>query len=114
MTARRIAFRIGVNLGDIIIQDDGLCGDGVNVAARLEGLAVPGSICVSGSVHEQVRQKLTYRFEDLGRIEVKNIAEPLHVYVASPPFSLSAPAVSAVRKRRLRPVLVASALSESA
>lgn len=80
LDARRIAFRIGVNLGDIIIQDDGLYGDGVNVAARLEGLAVPGSICVSGSVHEQVRQKLTYRFEDLGRIEVKNIAEPVHVF----------------------------------
>jgi class 3 adenylate cyclase len=63
---RRIEFRIGINLGDIIIDEQDIYGDGVNVAARLEGLAEPGGICVGGSVYEQVRDKLPYDFEDMG------------------------------------------------
>ncbi len=77
---RRIVFRIGVNLGDVIIQDGDIYGDGVNVAARLEGLAEPGSVCVSGSVHEQVVNKIEVRFDDLGPRRVKNIGEPVRAF----------------------------------
>ncbi len=81
--ARRIEFRIGVNLGDVIVQDDDVYGDGVNVAARLEGLAEPGGVCVSGSVHEQVRNKIEVRFDDLGPRKVKNIGAPVRAYQIS-------------------------------
>jgi adenylate cyclase len=78
---RRMAFRIGVNLGDVIEQDDGtIYGDGVNVAARLESLAEPGGICLSGSAHEQVEGKTDYEFEDIGAHDVKNIARPVRAY----------------------------------
>ncbi len=77
---RRIEFRIGINVGDIIIDGDDIFGDGVNVAARLEALAEPGSICVSRSVRDQVRDKLAFGFEDLGDREVKNIARPVRSY----------------------------------
>jgi class 3 adenylate cyclase len=76
----RIEFRIGVNLGDVILQDDDVFGDGVNIAARLEGLAAPGSVVVSGKVHEEVRGKLDIRFDDLGPQNVKNIAEPVRAF----------------------------------
>src|SRR6516165_7109519 len=72
--ARRIEFRIGINLGDIIRDGRDIFGDGVNVAARLEALAEPGGICVSRVVHEQVRDRLDYTFEDMGERQVKNIA----------------------------------------
>ena len=77
---RRIRLRIGVNLGDIIVEGSDIYGDGVNVAARLEGLAEPGGICISGKVYEEVRNKLPTAFEDLGEREVKNIEEPVRVY----------------------------------
>jgi adenylate cyclase len=77
---RRIRLRIGVNLGDIIVEGSDIYGDGVNVAARLEGLAEPGGICISGKVYEEVRNKLSTVFEDLGEREVKNIREPVRVY----------------------------------
>jgi TolB-like protein len=77
---RRIDFRIGINLGDIIIDEGDIYGDGVNVAARLEALADPGGICVSRVVRDQVRDKLDFSFEDLGEQQVKNIARPVHVY----------------------------------
>jgi class 3 adenylate cyclase len=77
---RRIEFRIGINLGDIIIDDDDIFGDGVNVAARLEPLAVPGGICISQVVRDQVRDKLDLVFEDMGDQQVKNIARPVRVY----------------------------------
>lgn len=76
----RITFRIGINLGDVIIDDDDIYGDGVNVAARIEGLADPGGICISGVVYDQVKNKLNLPFEDMGAREVKNIAEPVRVY----------------------------------
>src|SRR6202048_140922 len=79
---RRIDFRIGVNLGDIIIDDNDIFGDGVNVAARLEALAEPGGICVSRVVRDQVRDKLAIPFEDMGEQLVKNIARPLRAYRA--------------------------------
>ncbi len=76
----RMRFRIGINLGDVIVDGDNLFGDGVNVAARLETLADPGGVCVSASVYHQVRGKLDVSFKDLGRREVKNIGVPVHAY----------------------------------
>jgi class 3 adenylate cyclase/tetratricopeptide (TPR) repeat protein len=77
---KRIDFRIGINVGDIIIDGDDIFGDGVNVATRLEALADPGGICVSRNVRDQVLDKLSFAFEDLGAQEVKNIARPVDVY----------------------------------
>ena len=77
---RRIVFRIGINVGDIIIEGDDIFGDGVNVAARLEGLAEPGGICISNSVREQVLNKVPISFADLGEQTVKNIERPIRVY----------------------------------
>ena len=76
----RIRLRIGINLGDVMVEGSDIYGDGVNVAARLEGLAEPGGICISGKVYEEVGNKLPTAFEDLGEQEVKNIAEPVRVY----------------------------------
>ena len=78
--SRRMRFRIGVNLGDVIVEGDNLLGDGVNIAARLEALAEPGGICISATVHEHVRNKLDVRFVDLGARSAKNIRDRLHVY----------------------------------
>ncbi|MCH8914155.1 MAG: tetratricopeptide repeat protein [Planctomycetes bacterium] len=77
---RRIVLRIGINIGDVIIEGDDIYGDGVNVAARLEGLADPGGICVRRNVRNQVRDKLDLSFEDRGEIEIKNIARPVRVF----------------------------------
>ena len=77
---RRIEFRIGINVGDIIIDEGDIFGDGVNVAARLEALAEPGGICVSRVVRDQVRDKLDFGFDDKGEQQVKNIARPVRVY----------------------------------
>jgi adenylate cyclase len=77
---RRIDFRIGVNLGDIIVDKNDIFGDGVNLAARLEALAEPGGICVSRVVRDQVRDKLALSFEDMGEQQVKNIARPVRTY----------------------------------
>src|SRR6516165_4610147 len=79
---RRIDFRIGINLSDIIIDDNDIFGDGVNIAARLEALAEPGGICVSRMVRDQVRDKLAISFEDMGEQQVKNIARPVRAYRA--------------------------------
>jgi class 3 adenylate cyclase len=76
---RRMEFRIGVNLGDVMVDGEQIYGDGVNVAARLESLADPGSICISGTVYEQVRDKLALSYEDAGEQEVKNIVRPVRV-----------------------------------
>ena len=76
----RIEFRIGINLGDVIVEEHDIFGDGVNVAARLEALAEPGGICVSRVVRDQVRDKLDFAFEDLGEQQVKNIARPVRAY----------------------------------
>jgi TolB-like protein/class 3 adenylate cyclase len=77
---KRIQFRIGINVGDIIIDSNDIYGDGVNIAARLEGLAEPGGVYVSRTVHEQVRDKLNFSFEDLGEQIVKNMARPIGVH----------------------------------
>src|SRR5512143_1417500 len=77
---RRMRFRIGINLGDVIHDETRIYGDGINVAARLEALAEPAGVLVSGAVHDQVRDRLGLAFEDLGERELKNIARPVHVY----------------------------------
>jgi class 3 adenylate cyclase/TolB-like protein len=77
---KRVIFRIGVNLGDVIIDGDDIYGDGVNIAARLESLAEPGGICVSRVVRDQIRDKLPYQFADMGEQSVKNIARPVRCY----------------------------------
>jgi adenylate cyclase len=77
---RRMEFRIGVNLGDVMVEGEQIYGDGVNVAARLESLAEPGGIYISGTVHEQIRDKLGLAYEDRGEQAVKNIARPVHVW----------------------------------
>ena len=78
---RQFRVRIGVNLGDVIVDDDGdMFGDGVNVAARLEALSIPGGICISGPVYETVHKKLDVGFDDLGKQSVKNISSPVHAY----------------------------------
>ncbi len=80
---RRILFRMGINLGDVIVDGDDIYGDGVNVAARLEGLAESGGICVSAMVYEGIRHKLDIAFMDMGEQSVKNIGEPIHVYAVA-------------------------------
>ena len=77
---RRIQFRMGINLGDIIVEDGDIFGDGVNIAARLEALAEPGGICASRVVRDQVRDKLDFSFEDMGEQQVKNIARPVRTH----------------------------------
>jgi TolB-like protein/tetratricopeptide (TPR) repeat protein len=93
--ARRIEFRIGINVGDIIIDEDDIYGDGVNVAARLEALAEPGGICVSRVVRDQVRDKLDFIFDDKGEQQVKNIARPVRVYLIRPGKPAQSSAIAA-------------------
>ncbi|NIX05431.1 MAG: adenylate/guanylate cyclase domain-containing protein, partial [Gammaproteobacteria bacterium] len=88
---RRIVFRIGVNLGDVIVEGEDLYGDGVNVAARLEGLAEPGGLCLSGTAYETLRGKLDLDLEDLGEQRVKNMDRPVRVYRARPAADAAAP-----------------------
>src|SRR5262249_55424307 len=100
---KRITFRMGVNLGDVIVEEHDIFGDGVNVAARLEALAEPGGICISRVVRDQIRDKLPYPFEDRGEQSVKNIVRSLQVYalrreaVAELPIS---PVLIVVPRRR--------------
>jgi TolB-like protein/class 3 adenylate cyclase len=81
--AKRIEFRIGIHLGDIIIDDNDIFGDGVNIAARLESIAVPGGISISRAVHDQVRDRINVCFDDKGEIALKNIARPVQVFAIS-------------------------------
>jgi adenylate cyclase len=91
---RRIMFRIGINLGDVIAEEHDIFGDGVNVAARLEALAEPGGICISRMVRDQIRDKLSYPFKDMGEESVKNIARPVRVYALRPEEVTNLPASS--------------------
>jgi TolB-like protein/class 3 adenylate cyclase/tetratricopeptide (TPR) repeat protein len=107
---RRIAFRIGINLGDVIIDGGDIYGDGVNIAARLEALAEPGGICISRVVRDQIRDKLPYLFADLGEQSVKNIARPVRAYAMSAATVASTPQVAAPvrlgRARSLRRLII--------
>src|SRR5262249_33223990 len=91
---RRIAFRIGINIGDIIIEGDDIFGDGVNVAARLQEIAAPGGICVSARVHEDVRDRLDSRFDDGGTQTLKNIARPVQIWHWRPDAVAAKPATT--------------------
>src|SRR6266853_4622553 len=87
----RIEFRIGVHQGDIVVEDDDIFGDGVNVAARLEGVAEPGGICVSARVQEDVAGRLDLVFEDMGEQTLKNISRPVRAYRVRPESPLPSP-----------------------
>jgi adenylate cyclase len=91
--AKRITFRVGVNLGDVIADRDDIYGDGVNIAARLEALAEPGGICISRTVRDHIGDRLPYAFDDLGEQSVKNIAQPVHAYALTPATVASLPQV---------------------
>jgi TolB-like protein/class 3 adenylate cyclase len=112
---RQMHFRIGINLGDVMAEGDDLLGDGVNIAARLESIAEPGGICISGSVFDQVRNKLPIGFEDIGPQKVKNIAEPISAYRLAPdrgpvPASVKAAALPGGARRWAMPAIVAAVL----
>src|SRR5215468_5464441 len=79
-TEQRIEFRVGINVGDVVVEGEDLLGDGVNVAARLEGIAEPGGICISEAAYQHVRDKLDVNFEDMGEQQLKNIARPVRIY----------------------------------
>src|SRR6516165_9145292 len=80
MEDRRVAFRVGINIGDVIVEPHDIFGDGVNIAARLESIAEPGGICISSSAYDQVLGKITVEFVDLGEQRLKNIARPVRVF----------------------------------
>src|SRR6516225_1460474 len=82
---RRINFRIGVHIGEVIVRAGDLFGDGVNIAARLQSIAKPGSVCISGATYDQVRKVLPMAFVDLGAQQVKNIEEPVRAYKVGTP-----------------------------
>ncbi len=88
---RRIELRIGINMGDVIVEDGDIFGDGVNVAARLQGLAEPGGICVSARVQEDAAGRLDLAFEDMGERALKNISRPVRVYRVRPEGPLPSP-----------------------
>jgi len=99
---KQIVFRIGINIGDIIIDEADIHGEGVNVAARLEGLAQPGGVCISGAVHDQVHRKLDVDFEDMGEQALKNIARPVRVYrIAKKTHEIEAGRPNAAERRAL-------------
>jgi class 3 adenylate cyclase len=101
---RRIEFRIGITIGDVVERGNDLLGDGVNIAARLESIAPPGGICISRSVHEAVANKIPVEFQDIGARKVKNLPQPIHAFVVSRrPESLQAgdPIVLGARRERL-------------
>ena len=108
---RRIRFRIGVNLGDVIVEEHDIFGDGVNVAARLEALAEPGGICISRMVRDQIRDRLPYPFDDMGEQSVKNIARPVRAYALRPEglAALSRPGMPAQAAGRRRTMIGAAA-----
>src|SRR5262249_35597252 len=81
---RQMRFRIGINLGDVMVKAGDIFGDGVNIAARIEGLAEAGGICISRGVRDHIRRKLPYGFEDMGEQSVKNIAQPIRVFRLRP------------------------------
>src|SRR5512136_1219052 len=92
--SRRMEFRIGINLGDVIEEGEQIYGDGVNIAARLEGLAEAGGICISESAYQQIENKLPLRYQYLGEHQVKNIARPVRVYKAQIESETSGKAIS--------------------
>src|SRR6516165_3521077 len=107
----RLRFRIGVNLGDVIADGDDIYGDGVNIAVRLEALAAPGSICVSGTVRDHIGDRLPYAFDDMGEQSVKNIARPVRIYALRPGGVAGVPAASVSSTTSTSPPVAAPRLS---
>jgi len=104
---RRMDFRIGINVGDVLVDGDNLYGDGVNIAARLESIAAPGGICISGSVFTLVKNKLSYGFEDIGLQTVKNIPEPVPTFRLTPGSSApQEPAAARSTRKWVLPIAV--------
>ncbi|TGP22965.1 MULTISPECIES: adenylate/guanylate cyclase domain-containing protein [unclassified Mesorhizobium] len=105
--SRRMAFRMGVNLGDVIVEDDTIYGDGVNIAARLEKLAEPGGVCIGRAIYDQVKGKLEYGYADIGEQRVHNIAEPIRAYrvvsIEQSPASSAVPSAKDALPFRNRP-----------
>jgi class 3 adenylate cyclase len=99
--SRQMSFRIGITIGDVVERDGDLLGDGVNIAARLEGLAQPGGLCVSRTVYEQVSNKMSVRFADIGEQEVKNIPAPVHAYTLSLAADAAVTAVPTPDRRKV-------------
>ena len=104
--AKRIVYRMGVNLGDILIDGDDILGDGVNIAARLEGICEPGGVCLSEDAWRQARGRIEAEFVDLGEQSLKNIAHPVRAYALTPAviaaFKGESPAVGAAHWRAYR------------
>jgi TolB-like protein/class 3 adenylate cyclase/Flp pilus assembly protein TadD len=98
--AKRIVYRIGVNLGDVLIEGDDILGDGVNIAARLEGICQPGGVLISGAAYEQVRSRIEAEFVDLGEKDLKNIARPVRVFSVIAGYQIAAPAPFAIEPNR--------------
>ncbi len=94
---KRIAFRVGINIGDVIVEAHDIFGDGVNIAARLQSAAEPGGVCISGSVHDQIRNKLSLSFEFLGEQKYKNIPQPVRTYSIN---ALNGPLPTSTKKWR--------------
>ena len=106
--SRQMSFRIGITIGDVVERDGDLLGDGVNIAARLESLAEVGGICISRSVHEQVANKLSVQFADIGAQEVKNIPTPVHAYMVAMRREDGSYATPQIKKPPLPPPLLAT------
>ena len=107
---RRIEFRIGLNLGDVIEQNGDLLGEGVNIAARLESLADPGGICLSRAARDQVRDRIEISLEDLGEVEAKNIARPVRVFRYSPDGHTTPSSQASANAKKWRLPAIAAAL----
>ena len=101
--AKRVVYRIGVNLGDVLIEGDDILGDGVNIAARLEGICEPGGVLISGTAYDHVRGKIDAGFVDLGERQLKNIARPVRVYALATGSQSAAPTPAASEPNRLGP-----------
>src|SRR6476659_1591995 len=102
---RRISFRIGIHIGDVMVRAGDLFGDGVNIAARLQTLANPGAVCISGATYDQVRKVLPMTFTDLGSQNVKNIQEPIRAYQVGSPSETREPAPAHVAETESAPPL---------
>ena len=107
---RRIAFRVGINIGDVIVEPHDIFGDGVNIAARLESIAEPGGICISSSAYDHVRGKVGVEFADLGEQSLKNIARPVRAYAVI----RDGPGPATQAERRGRPAFTASSFHRCA
>jgi class 3 adenylate cyclase len=110
----RMLFRVGINLGDVVVKDNNVLGDGVNVAARLESIAEPGGICISSSVYDQITGKLDLGFEDIGEQTLKNISRPIRVYRVSGTATMLRTAAHVRHVRKLVPWTIGAAGAASA